>query len=185
MSQPTLPFAIAPMTVADISAVRAVEEAAYPHPASRNYPYELEQNSLAHYFVLRVVPQKKIIGVSGLWLIADEAHVITLAIQPRWQGLGLGEWLLLNLLEAGQLLNGTIATLEVRPSNPAAISLYQKYRFQQVGRRARYYGNGEDALIFTTPRLNSPAYQAMLTYRKKRLLARLAKIEIDKLDQMN
>lgn len=185
MSQPTLPFAIAPMTVADISAVRAVEEAAYPHSAYRNYPYELEQNSLAYYFVLRVLPHEKIIGVSGLWLIADEAHVITIAVQPRWQGLGLGEWLLLNLLEAGQLLNATIATLEVRPTNLPAISLYQKYRFQQVARRARYYNNGEDALIFTTPRLNSPAYQSMLAYRKKQLLARLAKIEVDKIDQMN
>ena len=113
--------------------------------------------------------------------MADEAHISTIAVHPDWRGLGLGEWLLLALLEAGQVLGAETATLEVRPSNEPALALYQKYQFEEVGRRPRYYSdNDEDALIFTTPPLALPDYQAMLAQRKIALFERLLKIEGNK-----
>lgn len=119
-----------------------------------------------------------LIGLAGFWLMADEVHISTIAVHPNWRGLGLGEWLLLTLLKAGQALAAQVATLEVRPSNQTALALYQKYRFKEVGRRLRYYtDNDEDALIFTTPPLTSPDYQAMLSQRQVALFQRLAKIE--------
>lgn len=118
-----------------------------------------------------------IIGLAGFWLMADEAHVSTIAVQPEWRGLGLGEWLLLHLLKTSQALGAVVATLEVRPSNHPALALYQKYGFEQVGRRPRYYSdNDEDALILTTPALALPDYQAMLARHKVALFQRLAKI---------
>lgn len=124
-----------------------------------------------------------LIGLAGFWLMADEAHISTIAVHPDWRGLGLGEWLLLALLEAGQALGAETATLEVRPSNEPALALYQKYQFEEVGRRPRYYSdNDEDALIFTTPPFASPDYQAMLTQRKIALFDRLLKIEGNKSD---
>ena len=82
-------------------------------------------------------------------------------------------------------MGATGATLEVRPSNHAALSLYQKYRFQEVGRRRHYYtDNREDALILTTSALSLPDYQAMFGQRKAALDQRLAKIKIDKTGQM-
>jgi ribosomal-protein-alanine N-acetyltransferase len=119
----------------------------------------------------------RVIGLSGYWLMAGEAHISTIAVRPDWRGLGLGEWLLLTLLDKGQALGAEVATLEVRPSNHVALALYHKYRFEQVGVRPRYYSdNDEDAFIFTTPSLNLPDYQAMLTQRKVALFHRLAKI---------
>ncbi len=126
------------------------------------------------------------VGVGGFWLIAAELHIISVAVHPDWQGLGLGEVLLLTLLEAGLSMKAKTATLEVRPSNQSALTLYQKYNFQEEGRRAHYYGNnGEDALILTTPALNLPGYQAMLTRRKTKIFARLSKINVDKADQVH
>lgn len=192
MRPATLPFKIEPMTLADISAVVAIEHASYSMTwPSRAYEYELQHNDFAHYFVLRTSlpspPNQEAfngdqrlatIGLAGFWLMADEAHINTIAVHPDWRGLGLGEWLLLTLLEAGQSLGAKMATLEVRPSNHSALALYHKYRFEQVGRRPHYYSdNDEDALIFTTSPLALPDYQAMLTQRKVALFQRLAKID--------
>lgn len=181
------------MIPADIPTAVAIEQAAYAsvHP-KKDYFHELERNQLAYYFVLRVASQvdrqreNRTVGVGGFWLMDTEIHIVTLAMEPGWQGLGLGELLLIALLDEGHELEADVATLEVRPSNQAAISLYKKYRFQEVGRRAGYYGNnGEDALILTSPLLRLPDYQAMLTKRKTKLLQRLAKIKIDKINQIN
>ena len=187
MSQPHILFKIDSMTLADIPFVTAIEQAAYPRtPPKRDYFYELERNPLAHYFVLRLqnatLPDT-IIGAGGCWLMTTELHILTIAIHPKWQGLGLGEWLLLNLLENGLALGAHLATLEVRPSNTTALALYKKYRFQQAGQRPGYYSDTqEDALILTTPVIHSQKYQAMLAQRKNQLLERLAKIQVDKIN---
>jgi ribosomal-protein-alanine N-acetyltransferase len=197
LSQQRFPFLIEPMQLADINEVIAVEQASYTLTwPKRAYDYELQKNELANYFVLRILPPQAdhppakssspIIGLGGFWLIADAAHITTLAISPTWRRLGLGEWLLITLLEEGQKLGASITTLEVRPSNHAAQSLYQKYRFQAVGRRPRYYSdNGEDALILTTPKLILPDYQAMIRQRKATLVKRLARIRVDKIRQIS
>jgi ribosomal-protein-alanine N-acetyltransferase len=216
-----LPFRIEPMQSSDIPQVIAIEQAAYATGwPQKAYDYELEENELAHYFVLRTpepdsrrakvaemaspLPeagperlahfsrgrypsnQSNIIGLAGFWLMVDEAHINTLAVHPTWRGLGLGEWLLLTLIEKAQALGATLATLEVRPSNQVALSLYQKYNFQEVGRRPGYYNdNGEDALILTTTPLSLLDYQAMLRQRKAMLFQQLTKINVNKMGLIN
>lgn len=187
MNQPHYPFRIDNMTVDDIRGAVAIEKAAYLSSHSRrNFKYELEQNRLAHYLSLRVMlpephPTRQV-GVIGYWLIGQEAHIITIAVDPCWQRFGLGEWLLLNMLEHAQARDAKVATLEVRPSNQRAIALYQKYRFQEVGRRPAYYSdNGEDALILTTPALDTPEYQNLLTTNKEELWLRLARLRTDRI----
>jgi ribosomal-protein-alanine N-acetyltransferase len=181
-----LPFRIESMEPSDIPQVVTLEQASYTMPWPRKaYDYELEKNKLAHYFVLRTFlldsrVQPDLIGLGGFWLMADEAHLNTLAVHPIWRRLGLGEWLLQTLIEEAQALGAIVATLEVRPSNQAALALYRKYNFQEVGRRPGYYAdNGEDALILTTSPLSSLDYQAMLGQRKRSLSQRLAKIDLD------
>ncbi|MCB9099510.1 MAG: ribosomal protein S18-alanine N-acetyltransferase [Anaerolineales bacterium] len=189
MTQP-IPFKITPLTIDDLSAAAAIETAAYAtHPPQRDYRRELNSH-LAHYLALRVLfttlydslsdaSLAKLIGVAGFWLLADEIHVVTIAVEPHWKGLGLGEWLFIALLEAGQAAGGQIATLEVRPSNQPALSLYRKYGFEETGRRKAYYNDNEDALILTTPLLAAPAYQAFLAAQKTAVHLRLSKITLD------
>ena len=187
MSNQHLPFHIKAMQLADIPQVIAVEQAAYTMQwPQKAYEYELTGNALAHYFVLRTTlpidpTEPDLIGMAGFWLLVDEAHISTIAVYPSWRRRGLGEWLLIKLIEEAQNLGAVVATLEVRPSNQAALTLYQKYSFAEVGRRPRYYSdNNEDALILTSPPLTSHDYQTMLAQHKNRCEKRLAKIDVDK-----
>lgn len=187
VSQQHLSLKIEPLTLEDIRAAILLEQVAYAtQPPRRDYDRELQYNPLAHYLALRVSRShtptnskaeggsSQLIGLAGFWLVADEIEIMTLAISPRWKGFGLGDWLLLNVLEKGKALGAKTATLEVRPSNHVAISLYKKYQFQEVGRRPNYYpDNLEDALILTTPPLDLPDYQALLTRYKAELLQRI------------
>jgi ribosomal-protein-alanine N-acetyltransferase len=88
--------------------------------------------------------------------MVDEAHVTTFAVDRRWRRRGVGERLLLALLDLAVARRAREATLEVRLSNMPARRLYEKYGFRPVGIRPRYYSdNGEDALIMTSGALDS------------------------------
>lgn len=100
-----------------------------------------------------------ILGFAGLWLMFDEAHITTIGVRRTVRGLGLGELLLVNLVESARELGANRLTLEVRVSNHVAQSLYRKYTFKEEGVRKRYYSdNGEDALIMWSDRIDAPAF---------------------------
>jgi ribosomal-protein-alanine acetyltransferase len=102
-------------------------------------------------------------GMAGIWMMVDEAHIVTIAVRKNRKNLGLGEWLLIHIIELAKQLRAKYVTLEVRVSNKTAQALYEKYGFTRAGTRRKYYSdNGEDALIMTTCELDSPAYQATL-----------------------
>ena len=83
-------------------------------------------------------------------LIADELHVNNVAVRPEFRGQGVGSTLLQTTLQQGRLRNAKIAQLEVRASNTAAQSLYQRCGFEVVGRRKNYYrAPTEDALLMS------------------------------------
>lgn len=183
-----LPFRIDDMQVDEIEEVMAIETRSFSSPwSTRAYKYELTGNSFSHFIVLRqshAVPQHTngyagafrklllastrpvrypVLGYAGLWLLADEAHISTIAVMPEWRGQGLGEFLLIGLLERAAVIQAEIATLEVRVSNQVAQNLYRKYQFQTVGvRRGYYHDNMEDALVMSTPSLRSPAFGEIL-----------------------
>jgi len=98
----------------------------------------------------------EIVAYGGMWVMVDEAHITTFAVHPRWRRRGIGERLLLALLDLAIDRRAREATLEVRLSNLAARRLYEKYGFRPAGIRPRYYSDdGEDALIMTTEPLAS------------------------------
>jgi [ribosomal protein S18]-alanine N-acetyltransferase len=133
-------------------------------------------NTMAQYFVLEqqeTTEKPTIVGYMGLWFVADEAHVTTLAISPQWRGHGLGHLLILHGLRLGLAKHTRWMTLEVRASNLAAQMLYFQYGFSLAGLRAKYYqDNNEDALIMTTADLTTSAMHQKLGalekhYRKR------------------
>jgi len=156
VARPPLKLRIAPMRVDDLAAVHDIERASFdsPWPADA-YRSELETNRLAQYLVVHA--GDVIVAYAGMWLMVDEAHIITFAVHPLWRRQRIGERLLLALLDLAQDAGANEATLEVRLSNLAARRLYEKFGFRPVGLRPRYYSdNGEDALIMTTDQLGDP-----------------------------
>lgn len=191
---PELPFVVDLMQLSDLRQVMAIERTAFPTPwPASAYHHELTQNDLSTYLVLRRRSAKQngdswhrlvgrwrpravtpLLGYGGFWMIVDEAHISTLAVHPVWRGRGLGELLLVALIDGAMLRGAAVITLEVRVSNVVAQSLYRKHAFAQVGRRKGYYtDNYEDALIMTTPRLDEPRFAARYAARKARLRERL------------
>jgi [ribosomal protein S18]-alanine N-acetyltransferase len=108
-------------------------------------------------------PTFPLLGIACLWAILEEAHITILAVHPDYQRQGLGQVLLWALLQSAWKRGLEWATLEVRVSNQAAIALYQKFGFSEVGRRRRYYQDtGEDALILWHNGLQRPDFQQTL-----------------------
>jgi ribosomal-protein-alanine N-acetyltransferase len=162
VARPPLRLRIEPMRLDDLPAVHVIERASFSTPwPDTAYRAELETNRLATYLVAR--SGGEIVGFAGIWLMVDEAHVTTFAVHPAWRRQGIGERLLVALLDAAIARRAREATLEVRLSNLAARRLYEKFGFRPVGLRPRYYSdNGEDALIMTTEPLDEPAMRQRL-----------------------
>jgi len=177
MLKPPRPYRLRSMRLPDIPRVMSIEALVFPVPWKASaYEYEIGQNRLARYKVLTVQvgdQPEQVIGYAGLWKLSDEAHISTIAVHPSWQGKGLGELLLLDLLIIALTINVNLVTLEVRKSNVIAQSLYEKYQFNIVGQRPRYYQGKEDALIMTLARLDSQYWQS-LKGKRKRLFERLS-----------
>lgn len=165
------------MRLSDLPAVVAIEKQSFPTPTKETtYRYELSENRLAHYQVLTRQPsghEEQLIGYAGFWLIADEVHISTIAVDPRWRGHGLGELILIQIIDLAYEHDAALVTLEVRINNQVAQALYQKYEFEIVGRRKRYYKDtGEDALLMTVQLRNNEAYRQFLAKKEQTLLAR-------------
>jgi len=115
-----------------------------------------------------------IVGYTGMWLMVDEAHITTIAVDPPFRGEGIGDLLLVALIDRACYLGAETVTLECRVSNTLAQRLYRKYLFHDAGIRKRYYSDdGEDALIMTTEHLDSAAFQQALEENRDKLHQRL------------
>jgi len=116
---------------------------------------------------------ERLVGMAGIWMMVDEAHIVTIAVRRSHRHKGLGEWLLISLIDLSMQLRAKYVTLEVRESNRTAQTLYEKYGFTRAGTRRKYYSdNGEDALIMTTCELDSPSYLKRLQQLKQEHNAR-------------
>ncbi len=98
-------------------------------------------------------------GFAGMWFVLDEAHVVIIASRPDERRRGVGELLLIACLDRALRRNSRIVSLEVRASNDAAISLYRKYGFQDIGVKRRYYSGTEDAIIMNTLPIQTENYR--------------------------
>jgi len=103
-----------------------------------------------------------LLGFIGVWLMVGEAHIVTVAVRESYRRMGIGERLVIAATEVAQEYLQEVLTLEVRASNEAAQLLYEKYGFARVGLRKRYYtDNNEDAVLMTTPEINTPEYREL------------------------
>jgi ribosomal-protein-alanine N-acetyltransferase len=109
-----------------------------------------------------------VMGFAGFWLMADEAHITTIATREASRRQGIGELLLQSIIDMATRREVGIITLEVRVSNTAAQRLYTKYGFTQVGLRRGYYtDNREDAMIMSTDHVTSPSFRAQIIELKE------------------
>lgn len=137
---------VRPFCAADVESVLALDRASFRTPWSRaDFEGELT-NPLALYLVAEL--DGAVIAYAGSWIVFDECHVTNIAVSPEQRGKGVGTLLVQTLIDQAQTRGAQSFTLEVRPSNEAALALYRRFGFVKEGRRKRYYADtGEDALI--------------------------------------
>ncbi|MCH7810312.1 MAG: ribosomal protein S18-alanine N-acetyltransferase [Chloroflexi bacterium] len=120
-----------------------------------------------------------ITGFIGLWMLPDEVHIVTIAVRDSHRRQGIGEMLLIAALHLAREKIQPMVTLEVRVSNDAAIRLYEKYGFEQVGRRPRYYSdNHEDADILTANAVTTSDYADRFARLREEHRARYGEFDI-------
>jgi len=115
------------------------------------------------FFGNRLPPSDRqyVLGFGSIWVMADEAHLTNIAVRKQYQRQGIGERLLISIIDLAAEHKTDFITLEVRVSNTAAQSLYSKYGFTQVSVRSGYYtDNREDALLMSTESIASAPFQA-------------------------
>ena len=137
---------ICPMTEEDLDEILAIENDSFPLPWNRDHFHdELES---AHAFPLVAFdPDENIIGYICPRLLFDEGHILNVAVKRADRGSGVGRLLVERVLRDCREGGADTISLEVRPSNHAAISLYRQLGFVETGKRRNYYENGEDALL--------------------------------------
>jgi len=141
-----------PLTRDDADAVAAIEEKSFAMPWSRADFWREANNELATYIVGEL--DGKIVAYAGAWVSFNQAEVMNVAVEPELRGQGIGTILFGELIKAVKERGATAITLEVRPSNTAAVKLYENFGLKSVGRRKGYYlDNGEDALIMWNTKL--------------------------------
>lgn len=187
------------MRLDDVPQVAEIDQISFSLPwSARTYEFEIANRDTSQMVVLEIPDQNParpgglrgvvqrllglgmpgvIVGYGGCWLIAGEAHISTIAVRPDARGRGLGELLLVGMLQRGIHLGGEYSVLEVRASNLTAQALYEKYEYRVVGLRKGYYrDNGEDALIMEVRPLDE-AYRQRLNQRLEALKQRVQYVD--------
>ncbi len=140
-----------PMRGEDIPAVMGVETVAYPNPWTGG----IFRGCLrVGYCCWVLMASEKIVGYGVMSVAAGECHILNVCVHPQAQRQGLGRRILRRLLASGRSRNADTAFLEVRASNHAALGLYSKEGFCELGGRRGYYPlarGREDAVIMARP----------------------------------
>ncbi len=160
--QVPVPVVIAPMRTRDLKGVLRIERAVFPQPWShRLFVEELAQRKSRAYRAAWV--GKDIVGFAGQMFIDEESHVNNIAVDPDWQGRGLGAVILADLVRTGLQRGARHLTLEVRVGNDPALALYARFGLAPVGVRPNYYPvTGDDALVMWARDIDSADYAARL-----------------------
>jgi ribosomal-protein-alanine N-acetyltransferase len=135
------------MHEADLDAVAAIEQQAYPFP----WTFGIFRDCLRAGYGCWVLERgDEIVGYGIISVAAREAHVLNVCVAPAAQCAGLGRRLIQRLVDLARWHRAERVYLEVRPSNPHAIALYHDLGFNEIGRRPNYYpdrAGREDALV--------------------------------------
>ena len=110
--------------------------------------FKQELNSENSHFVV-AKNNNEIVGFAGLKVIVDEADIMNIVVKKTFRHNGIGSILLENLISYAMDNNLKTITLEVNEHNLSAIRLYDKFNFDHIGIRKKYYNGKSDAIIMS------------------------------------
>jgi ribosomal-protein-alanine N-acetyltransferase len=148
--------------LADVTAIWAIETASFPSPWSRwSFLAELGQRNSHTLIAGPPSPQPwQTWGYLVFWVVLDEMHILNLAVHPGHRRRSIARRLMAEGLAQARTLGAELAWLEVRPSNLAALALYESFGFKEVGRRPRYYADTQEDALLLTLDWSEPGYKS-------------------------
>lgn len=137
------------MAPEDLPQVLAIERESFATPWSAALFLQELHLPFSRIVVIRSAREagSPIVGYLCRWFVADEMHILNVAVHPGRRRAGIGALLMHEALREARERRAEAVTLEVRRSNAWARRLYASLGFDEVGVRRNYYGRGEDALI--------------------------------------
>ncbi len=130
----------------DLPQIRPLENEAYPDPWTQGMFLQEISNGTSHFYL--AFYEDELVAYGGFWLILDEVHITKVTVAHARRRAGLGAAFMGFLERLGRKLGGTVVRLEVRESNLAARTLYERAGYEEIGIRKRYYAaTGEDAIV--------------------------------------
>ena len=137
------------MEAADLPSVMEIETRSFPNPWHESaFRGEIQHRPISFPLVILHNALDRVIGYIVFWLIGEEAQINNIAIHPDFRRLGIGEQVLWQVIGQLRSSGAAMVTLEVRPSNIGAQTLYRKLGFAMIGIRKGYYTNPpEDAFV--------------------------------------
>jgi ribosomal-protein-alanine N-acetyltransferase len=144
------PVIFAPMDASHVPQVVEIERLASVAPWSAGlFLHELKVSFSRCRVACSANGTRAVVGFACWWVVAEEAHVLNIAVHPDHRRRGIGGALVELVIEDARRGGARSISLEVRPDNTAARALYGRFGFQPAGVRRDYYGRGQDALIMT------------------------------------
>ena len=141
---------IVPMNADHLEELERLEKICFSRPWSRKMLAEELENQCAAFLVAEDPESRTVLGYAGVLVMADEGYITNVAVFPEYRRRGIAAQIIKVFCDFAQGNHLAFLTLEVRPTNKAAIELYRSFGFEEVGRRKNYYDlPKEDALIMT------------------------------------
>ena len=136
---------IAPMTEADINAIKPQFNDSF----KGTWSFATLKTDFANEHSMHIVAKVShaIVGFAAILTVLDECELTNIVVHRDYRHLGIGSKLLENIIETSKTLGCSTIYLEVNVHNTAAIHLYEKYHFQRIGLRKKYYNNTDDAIL--------------------------------------
>lgn len=145
MGKETSGRTVRPLVQEDLEWLLPLDAGSFAEPWTRGTWEDELEGRLSHYIAL--LDNGEPVAFGGFWLVAGEAQVMRLAVDPRRRGEKLGLALLDAMVAEAIRLDAAEMTLEVREGNLPARRTYDHVGFQACGRRERYYGDSGEAAI--------------------------------------
>ena len=141
---------IVPMNADHLEELEKLERICFSRPWSRKMLGEELENDCAAFLVAEEPETQRVLGYAGVLVMADEGYITNVAVFPEYRRQGIAAQIIKVFCDFATGNHLAFLTLEVRPTNTAAIELYRSFGFEEVGRRKNYYDlPKEDALILT------------------------------------
>ena len=141
---------IVPMNADHLEELEKLERICFSRPWSKKMLAEELENACAAFLVAEEPETQRVLGYAGVLVMADEGYITNVAVFPEYRRQGIAAQIIKVFCDFAAGNHLAFLTLEVRPTNTAAIELYRSFGFEEVGRRKNYYDlPKEDALILT------------------------------------